>query len=218
MNIIVEGNIGVGKSTFLKLIDSYTDDENEVKVLEEPLGIWDNLHLLESFYEDPKRWAYTFQSVAFVTRFSIAAQKINEPSTIRVMERSVFADNNCFAKLQYELGNMNELEWHAYGLWYQIMTDKFSKELSYDKIIYLRATPEACMRRMKCRNRESENTVDLSYLRALHDKYEKWLMSPQMSHKVYIIDLEDDWESVESYEKAMHSEIKSVISLIRNTK
>ena len=52
----IEGNIGAGKTTILKLIGKTFDD---VEFVEEPVSQWQNLggmNLLEKFYEDPARW------------------------------------------------------------------------------------------------------------------------------------------------------------------
>ena len=61
----VEGNIGTGKSTFLKMIEKcYPDD---CQVIYEPLDTWtsfkdkEGVNILGHFYKDPKRYAYTFQ-------------------------------------------------------------------------------------------------------------------------------------------------------------
>jgi deoxyadenosine/deoxycytidine kinase len=216
MDIIVEGNIGVGKTTYLKMLKDFPDEELDVNV--EPLSIWKGLGLLDSFYADQKRWAYTFQSTAFVTRFSVAAQLRKHSDGVRILERSVFADNKCFASTQYEMGNMNEMEWHAYSMWYEVMVNKFPDILNFDKIIYLRATPESCLHRINSRDRNAESKMDVNYLRALHAKYESWLFSPEMVDRVHIVDVEKDWESKESYREQVYADIRKVIAEIREEK
>lgn len=66
----IEGNIGSGKSTFLKAINK---EIPEVEVLAEPLCAWQNVgengyNLLEMYYKDPARWGLTFQNFALMTR------------------------------------------------------------------------------------------------------------------------------------------------------
>jgi deoxyadenosine/deoxycytidine kinase len=214
MDIIIEGNIGIGKTTYLDLLGEFPDESIELK--KEPVDVWIQLGLLDTFYKDPVRWAYTFQSVAFPTRLSIAAAPRENPKGVRILERSVFADKICFAAAQYEVGNINEMEWNAYCLWYKIMMDKFPEVQAYDKIIYLRATPEACIRRIKERSRDAEVDIDIGYLRLLHSKYEKWLTSPEMSNRVHIIDVEKDWESKESYRQIVYAEIRKIIAEVRS--
>ena len=99
---IVEGNIGAGKSTFLKMLKQYLN----VQIVLEPHEKWQNIgdghNLLDQFYNDPKRWAYTFQSYAFVSRV-VAQQehaKVN-PFSMQILERSVFSDRYCFARNCY---------------------------------------------------------------------------------------------------------------------
>ena len=64
---VVEGNIGAGKSTFLKVINTFLN----AQVVFEPHEKWQNVageNLLDRFYADTQRWAYTFQTYAFITR------------------------------------------------------------------------------------------------------------------------------------------------------
>ena len=49
------------------------------------------------------------------------------------------------------------------------------KGLIPDGFIYLAASPETCMRRMKLRGRGEEGGVSLEYLENLHSKHEEWL-------------------------------------------
>ena len=80
--IIIEGNIGAGKSTFLKLLAKASQD---LEVAQEPLESWhkkeDGSNLLENFYTDPKRWAYTLETFAMAARLQdhILNSKILKP-------------------------------------------------------------------------------------------------------------------------------------------
>lgn len=66
---IVEGNIGAGKSTFLKLISKRL---SHITVVFEPLHNWQNKvygqSVLANFYKDPRRWAYTMETLAMACR------------------------------------------------------------------------------------------------------------------------------------------------------
>lgn len=77
-----------------------------------------NQSLLEHFYADKERWGYSFQTMAFITRFINLRQKIREalasPDVARkifITERSVITDRNVFAKMLHAEGAINELEW-----------------------------------------------------------------------------------------------------------
>ena len=176
--LVVEGNIGAGKSTFLRLIKDYLN----VNVIFEPHQQWQSVggtqNLLELFYTDTPRWAYTFQTYAFITRImEQEAQMLANPEAIHLSERSVFSDRYCFAKSAYENGFMTSLEWKLYQEWFSWLVDR---SLVFPQgFIYLQTDPQTCYKRIAKRARHEEATVALSYLTQLHDKHEQWLVHKQ---------------------------------------
>lgn len=174
MSLVVEGNIGAGKSTFLKLLNGYLD----IQPVFEPHQKWQNVegeNLLDKFYKDTKRWAYTFQTYAFVSRVIEHAQSLkmaNKP--ILILERSVFSDRYCFAKNSFEMGVMNPLEWQLYKEWFGWLVYQYTTLPT--GFIYLQTDPTICYERMKVRSRSEESTVSLEYLKMLHEKHENWLV------------------------------------------
>ncbi|HEX2977604.1 MAG TPA: deoxynucleoside kinase [Candidatus Babeliales bacterium] len=173
--VSLEGNIGAGKSTFLKLVERALS----VQAIFEPHAKWQQVggteNLLERFYADGQRWAYTFQTYAFVTRVmeqEAHARKSRYP--VQVLERSVFSDRYCFAKNAFEQGLMNALEWKLYQEWFSWLVDGYVAQPA--GFIYLRTTPEVCYERLKKRNRSEERNVSLDYLSTIHEKHEQWLI------------------------------------------
>lgn len=172
---IVEGNMGAGKSTFLKILERAL----RVQVVQEPVAEWQAVggteNLLAHFYNDTNRWAYTFQSYAFVTRVREQERmaKIN-PTTIQILERSVYSDRYCFAKNCFEMGKMTELEWKLYQEWFAWLVDNYTVKPA--GFIYLQTDPEVCYQRMIKRSRSAESAVSLSYIELLHAKHEEWLL------------------------------------------
>ena len=64
----LEGNIGAGKSTIMKIIGNQFHD---VEFVEEPVKNWQNLggmNLLDAFYSDPKRWGFSFEFHSMLTK------------------------------------------------------------------------------------------------------------------------------------------------------
>lgn len=174
-NFIVEGNIGAGKSTFLRMIGEYLN----VQTVFEPHDKWQNVgteNLLEKFYADTNRWAYSFQTYAFVTRIMAQEEhaKINK-YPVQILERSVYSDRYCFAKNCFELGNMNALEWKLYQEWFAWLVENYT--VKPHGFIYLRTAPEVCHERLLKRARHEEAAVPLEYLQKLHQKHEDWLVN-----------------------------------------
>jgi deoxyadenosine/deoxycytidine kinase len=175
---IVEGNIGAGKSTFLKILKKNLD----LDVIFEPTNKWKDVdssgNLLNLFYKDTSRWAYTFQSYAFVSRVQAQIeQEMVSNKDIQILERSVYCDRFCFAKNCFEEGHINTLEWAIYKEWFAWLVEKCITPP--DGFIYLQTSPKGCFKRLKKRNRSEEAEVPLSYLEALHQKHENWLIKRQ---------------------------------------
>ena len=114
--ISLEGNIGAGKSTLLRLLG-----ERGMKVVEEPVNRWQDAgsgsaNLLQMFYDDPNRWAFTFQTFAFLSRAQTAVATMRTPpgrgrdsEGAFVLERSLLSDKWCFALNCRLTGLFNEV-------------------------------------------------------------------------------------------------------------
>ena len=174
LSLSLEGNIGAGKSTFLKLINQWLD----VNVVYEPHEKWQHVggeNLLDKFYKDTSRWAYTFQTYAFVTRvLEQEASLRNSDSLAHVFERSIYSDRYCFAKNCFDMGTMNALEWKLYQEWFSWLSEAYTQKIG--GFIYLQTDPEVCYKRLLKRNRFEEATVSLDYLKMIDEKHEAWLI------------------------------------------
>lgn len=215
---IVDGNIGAGKSTFLRIVGEHI----QIQTVQEPHEKWQRVvgdeNLLQKFYTDAPRWAYTFQSYAFVTRvMEQQAHAAVNPYHAQLLERSVFSDRYCFAKNAYELGFMNALEWKLYQEWFSWLVDNYVVRPT--GFIYMHTSPEVCYQRLVKRNREEEAGVPMEYLEQLHDKHEQWLV-----HKVGVADyLKDvpvlvlncdvDFENNEAEQEKLLSQIISFVGI-----
>lgn len=98
ITLCVEGNISVGKTTFLQRIANETLElQDLVEVVPEPINKWqdigpDHFNILDAFYAEPQRYAYTFQNYVFVTRVMQEKESSGGIKPLRLMERSVFSD------------------------------------------------------------------------------------------------------------------------------
>ncbi|XP_002990474.2 uncharacterized protein LOC9631521 [Selaginella moellendorffii] len=180
LTFCVEGNISVGKTTFLQRIANETFELRDlVEVVPEPIGKWqdvgkEHFNVLDAFYAEPSRYAYTFQNYVFVTRLMQERESANGLKPLRLMERSVFSDRMVFVRAVHEAKWMSEMEISIYDSWFDPVVAELPG-LVPDGFIYLRASPDACLRRLQMRKRPEEQKVTLDYLKGLHEKHEQWL-------------------------------------------
>ena len=178
--ITLDGNIGVGKSTLLKLIGQMLP---YVEIVLEPVNEWEKLvsddgkSLLSHFYEDSVRWGYTFQNCAILTRI-LETRKVLSSTKKKVIitERSVLTDLHVFAKMNYEIGNINSLEWSLYKKWF----DGYSNEIPIDAAIYVTTSVETACERIKMRGRKGEGGIPFEYLKKLDEYHHNWLDNSDM--------------------------------------
>jgi len=188
--ISIEGNVGAGKSTLLKKLKEAHPEYNFVP---EPVDTWlevkdeEDNHILKLFYGDFKRWSYTFQNFAFITRNLIMDEciKNKKESNIFITERCVFTDKNVFAKMLHDDKLMSDLESKIYNYWF----DKYSKENNIDAYIYVTTDVDLSAERIKIRNRDGEN-IEKSYLTRLDKYHHDWLN--QEDKPVLFYDTEKD--------------------------
>lgn len=176
----VEGNIGAGKTTLLSRL---AESLQKAVVLFEPVDIWtqtkfvDGKSLFELFYQDKKKYGFSFQLFALLTRLDQLQHAIrtSAPDTIILCDRSYMADAEIFGKMLYEADCLTDVEWAVYKHWFEFNIKNYVPCLK--GILYLRAHPSTCMQRIAQRNREGEvGKVDDEYLSAVHKKHEEWLM------------------------------------------
>ena len=184
--VSVEGNIGSGKSTFLKNMKnafSKRGFENMKMVfVEEPVNQWtqikdeNGIDMLSKFYGNQEKYAFAFQMMAYISRLSLLkrAYEDNPNNTIIVTERSVNTDRYVFAKMLYDSKKIEEVEYQIYLKWF----DEFISELPIFAMVYLHAKPEVSHTRVLKRARDGE-IISLEYLKECYRYHEEWLNKEQ---------------------------------------
>ena len=217
--VSIEGNIGSGKSTLLKRLREL---EPSWTFVDEPVDSWLTIRnengesLLEVFYKDIKRWAYTFQNAAVLSRGQMVQKAVEEwkgtytrmmeelaehyhntvvsqpkplvPSHIILMERCVETDRNVFAKMLKADGKMDGIEWILYEKWYDFITGMVPK---INAFIWVDTEAKTCYERIKMRAREGEDDIPLEYLQNLEKVHKEWLEENQNAKVYRSQDVED---------------------------
>lgn len=154
MRIIVEGLIGVGKSTFTK-------EASTLFNLNPMYESVDDNPFLEKFYEEESsRWAYTLQMHFLYDRFS----KHIPDNTI--LDRSIYGDIG-FATLLKNDGVLSEIEFNSYMKHYRILSTYIPPA---DLCIHLHVEVDQAMERISKRGRDFESKIEPSYLHKLQEQ------------------------------------------------
>ena len=206
--IVVEGNVGVGKSTFCTQLTEQRSGEGKahVQLFPEPVDKPAFRTLLGLYYEDPARWGFTFQMYALKERFkqhTLAAELVAN-GIDAVQDRSIYADG-CFGRLVSLAGNMTKEEWDIYAESFGML----KRFLRYpDVMVYLRASPETCHERTKARGREEESGVPLDYLKELHNEHEELVEAMSRFTRVVVF----DWDEFPDDMTEINNQINTVLN------
>jgi deoxyadenosine/deoxycytidine kinase len=215
MIIYLEGNIGSGKSTFVEFLQSYIDTKQlDADVILEPVDEWlvtqDNqgTNILEHYYQDAKKYGFTFQINALLSRVKKIQDKIkNSKKSVHFVERSIYTDKNVFLECNYQNGNISHMEYVIYHQWFDWILENFNHRP--DGIVYLNTKPEICEQRINERNRNGEDGIPLEYLKTLDKFHLLWL---EKETDIPIIYLDSNINFYENQDKKQE-EILRVIQL-----
>ncbi len=184
--ISIEGSIGGGKTT---LLEQLRQEHPEWHFIDEPLDTWTSLknesgeNLLQVFYKDIKRWSYTFQNCAILSRAQNIKRAVDDWRTeceanpearrhnIFITERCLDTDFNVFAQMLRDDGMLDSIEWDLYKKWYRMLENW----VTISGLVYVDTPPDVCSQRIKYRAREGEETISDEYLRRLDTYQRRWI-------------------------------------------
>ncbi len=159
----VAGNIGVGKTTFTKLLSK------KMNLTPYYESVDDNPYLSD-FYHDMKRWSFNLQIYFLQHRFKHHIE-INNLNKGVIQDRTIYEDVSIFAYNLYEMKIMSSRDWDTYKSLFNNMTQFIKKP---DLIIYLKASTDTLINRIKNRSRDYEKDIDEAYLHRLNIYYKNW--------------------------------------------
>jgi len=188
--ISIEGNIGSGKTTILEHLEKYYENNDSVLFLREPLNIWENVkeaktgkNILQKFYEDQDKYAFPFQVMAYASRLSMIRSAIRDGGdtcSAIIVERSLAADKQIFAKMLYDDGKIDDVCYQIYKQFYK----EFSDEISLNGMIYIDADAEVCKERVQKRSRQGEDVISLEYLQKCKMYHDVWMEKEPCALKI----------------------------------
>jgi deoxyadenosine/deoxycytidine kinase len=162
--IAVAGNIGVGKSTLVRLLSQRLGWEPFYE------AVGENPYLSD-FYRDMRAWSFHSQIFFLSRRLRHHRELLDHPGSV-VQDRSVYEDAEIFAQNLYRQGHIAERDYRTYRELYEVLTRFLPPP---DLVIYLRASVETLGRRVVLRGRDYERQIAVAYLDQLNRLYEEWI-------------------------------------------
>ena len=171
ISIVVEGNIGSGKSTFLKKCLTLKD----FTVLLEPVDKWTLVagkhNLLKLMYDFCKDYLFIFQVFTNFTLFQ--NHLLHVETKFKIQERSILSAKYVFLILTEVRSMLTSIQ---LDVLFDIISSQ-EKLTSIDLLVYIKTPPTICLNRIRDRNRDGESSISFKYLKQLHDLHEEWMFS-----------------------------------------
>jgi deoxyadenosine/deoxycytidine kinase len=190
--IIIEGQIGVGKTTMGELLE-----ERFGTPLFRELTNPDTLALLDRFYSDKPRWAFTLQIHFLNERFRMIKEIFRTGGGS--LDRSIFGDR-IFAQMLNADGDMTDEEYRTYST---LLDNMLEHAQDPRLLVYLDCSVDTALARIRKRNRGLESDIPRDYLENLNRRYLDWYESYDRSEKIFIDTEEYPLEKPETREAVL---------------
>ena len=156
--IAVEGVIGVGKTSFAKMLSERLQaDLIAEEVFENPF--------LSDFYKNRKRYAFQCQLNFLISRYQQQQQLIiRDLFAQKIVADYLFAKDSIFASV-----TLSERELILYERLSEVISQDIPKP---DLVIYLQGNTRTLLERVRHRNFSFEKPVDFEYLDGLNKAYD----------------------------------------------
>lgn len=158
--IVIEGPIGVGKTTLTKAFSQRLAAREVFEVFEEN-------PFLANFYQDRRRWAFQTQSFFLLSRFRQQLELAQEELfRRRTVADYLFAKDRIFAAL-----TLDDAELSLYDKMFEALAPRLARP---DVVVYLRARTDVLLDRIARRARAYEADFDRGYLGDLAQSYDRF--------------------------------------------
>lgn len=187
--LVIEGNIGVGKTTLAKMISR---DYNAQFVGE---AFADN-PFLEKFYKSPDNYAFTLEMSFMAERYS---QLMNELQNRDLFKDFAVADYYFMKSLIFSSVTLTTDEYNLYRKFFDIIYSRLPRP---DLYVYLHKSPPNLKKQIEMRGRDYERDIQLNYLENITNAYFQYFKQ-QSEFPVVIVDTNniDFVESKKDYYK-----------------
>ncbi|MCK4716076.1 MAG: deoxynucleoside kinase [Candidatus Marinimicrobia bacterium] len=158
--IAIEGAIGVGKTSFAKILSERMSARLVTEKFEEN-------PFLEDFYVDPERYSFQTQLYFLLSRYrqQLELKQVDLFHSLLISDY-MFDKDKLFAHL-----NLNEKELVLYNLIARLLEKEIPKP---DLIVFLQASTDRLMANIKKRGRSYEREISREYIESLNQIYNEY--------------------------------------------
>lgn len=184
--IVIDGVIGAGKSTLIKLIIKESNKlDTKIHPIYEPVDIWRDTGALQLFYQDMQSNCLEFQTFTFITRIKRIITEITENpnADIYILERSIFTDRYIFIELLRDV--MGPIRMKMYTEWWDMWA--MLLPIKFEKWVLIDTSLKESINRICIRDRKEEKGISIEYQKNLYDKHHEFFKSLQQHGEHTII-------------------------------
>jgi len=172
-NIVIEGNIGVGKTSLSKKLSK---DLNKELIVEDFM----NNPFLEKYYEDPERYALNVELTFLTDR----CRQLNDfNNQMNFFNSGIVADYDIFKSLVFGGVSLKELDFNLFRKIFYYMTKGLFKS---NLVIYLLQSSDQLLKNIKKRGRSFEKHISKGYLDKINNAYITHLKNNLETQVIYI--------------------------------
>ena len=194
--IIIEGAIGVGKTTLARMLRDHFETDLLLEVFEEN-------PFLSKFYTSRAQYAFQTQMFFLLSRYRQQQRVPRMLDKGTIISDYMFAKDRLFAQL-----NLDGDEWEVYQQLHDVLAEQIPEPTL---IVYLQADTDILMGRIAQRDRPYERNMERSYIDSLRQAYDHFFASdhaisvlPIDTNRLNFVTRPDDFN-------AIAGQIKSVL-------
>ncbi len=182
--IVIEGVVGVGKSSLMNIMTEYGYTAFEEPVVDNPI--------LDKFYHNRNRYSFPLQVFFLNKRF----EHIKKASEVEkaVLDRSIYGDA-IFARMLNLNDEMSDEEFQIYK---ELLINMLEHVQAPKLMVYLEVSVDEAIRRIHKRGRDYELIVEREYWERLNQEYQDYFsdykLSPILKINVDNLDFENNLE------------------------
>ena len=175
--IVIEGNIGVGKTTFCRKLQ----EKYDARLILEQFS--DN-PFLPYFYENPERHAFSVELFFMTERHRQLQEELIQGD---LFNQQIVSDYIFIKTLLFAKNNLNEEEYRLFKRLFHVLNAHFKKP---DLVVYLHRPVSNLLNQIKKRGRSFEMEMSAAYLENIQKAYfDFFKMDPE--YPILVVGIED---------------------------